>query len=184
MSNPDFIQLTIPMPIFPSHLEEIYNETLKPCLSVEELVSMVIFIEYFADDTDRDHLRSEYLTSVLQRWGKYNVGTRGTTEQFLQLLMSHNYPLPFDPYRFLAGHQPWSAVTAINRIREKFQRHYLYVSENVDVFYNAVVSFYSNSPRQRQVLSSLATEFMGFLPKITVNRDRSLELTVIRHSVI
>lgn len=184
MSDTNVVHLTIPLPVFPPELAEVYYGFLQPQFPLEELVSIVLFIEYFSDETDRDHLRSEYLTSVLGRFSKYNVGTRGTDEQFVELLLSHGQPLPFNTERFLTGHKTFDAQTAVNRIRVKYQRHYLFLSENVDLFYNSVLSFYRNSPRQNQVFSALAKDYMGFLPRVSINRDHSLGLTVVRHSVI
>lgn len=184
MSDTNVVHLTIPMPVFPTNMAEIYRDYLQANLPLEELVSIVLFIEYFSHDTDRDHLRSEYLTSVLARFSKFNVGTRGSDEHFLELLLSHGERLPFNTERFLEGHKTFDAQTALNRIRVRYQRHYLCVSENVDLFYNAVLSFYRNSPRQHQVFTTLAQDYMGFLPRVAINRDHSLGLTVVRHSVI
>ena len=184
MSDTNVVHLTIPMPYFTDDLTEVYREYIEPQLPLVEIVSIVLFIEYFSDEQDRSQLRSEYLTNVIGRFGRYNVGTRGTDEQFVHLLMSHGVPLPFNTEQFLRGSKTHDARNALNRLRVKYQRHYLKLSENIDLIYNAIASFYRNSPRQNQVFDSLSREFTGFLPRVTINRDHSLGLTVVRHSVI
>ena len=178
------LRLTIPTPFLPPDLAEIQRNYMGYVVSMEEIVTMVIFIEYFCLEEERDFIRADYIANLMDRFNQWNASVRGTDEEFIQHLINIGKPIPFNLQSFYKGYRPPETLSFIGRTRRKFQNHYLFICENIDNIYSVVKSFYRESPNHNQTLNGLAREYLGFMPKVTRNEDCSLNLLLIKGSII
>lgn len=181
-NNP--VLLTLPLPTIHPDVMAAYTENLAPYLPVEEVVSMVVFIEYFSEELDREVMRADYIANVLSRYSIFNVNRCRTDEELLEYLIQIGKPIPFTVSSYRKGWREPAAVSFLGRIRKRYQAQYLKSTESLDLFYNAIWSFYSNSPVHHNSLNQLSEHYIGFLPKVIINRDGSLGLMIVQHSVI
>ena len=178
------LRLTIPTPFLPPELAQIQRDYMGYVVSMEEIVTMVLFIEYFCLDYEREFIRADYTTNLMQRFNQYNATLRGTDEEYVKHLISLGIPMPFNLEWFAKGYRSVEMKSYIGRSRRKFQNHYLFICENIDKYYTAVSTFYRESTNHHASLSKLAHQYLGFMPKVTQNEDRSLNLVLIKGSII
>lgn len=178
------LRLTIPTPFLAPDLNRIQREYMGCVVSLEEIVTMVLFIEYFCLEHEREFIRADYTTSLMSRFNQYNSTLRDTDEEYVQHLLNLGTRIPFNLELFAKGYRSVEMKSYIDRSRRKFQNHYLFICENIDRFYNAVATFYRESPNHHTTLTNLASQYLGFMPKVTRNEDLSLNLVLIKGSII
>lgn len=183
-NQPTSLRLTIPTPYLSPQLSQIQRDYMGYVVSMEEIVTMVLFIEYFCLEYEREFIRADYTSNLMRRFDQYNATLRGTDEEYVHHLLKLGTPLPFNVELFAKGYRSEEMKSYIGRSRRKFQNHYLFLCENIDKFYTAVATFYLESPNHHATLTRLAHEYLGFMPKVTMNEDRSLNLVLVRGSII
>ena len=66
------LSVQIPCAEFTGDVEEVYVEHIACVLPREELIAIVIFLEYFSLPEDREHVKNDYLVNILQRYTHFH----------------------------------------------------------------------------------------------------------------
>lgn len=169
------LHLVIVPPRVSAAVDDCYNSFLKYHLDIQELISMLLFIEWFSDTEDRDMLRMSYQTSILERYRKLDVAHFKTNEDFVKHYVSVGGQLPFDLTTFVNGHQTEYDKVWINRVRTSYQRNILFISENIDKLYNEILNFYKKHPKVNGLLTEAAQRYIGFFPHTRIGKLSGVE---------
>ncbi len=169
------IHLVIVPPLVSPPVEEAYRNFLKYHLDLQELISMLLFIEWFSVDEDRDMLRMAYQTSILERYRRIDAAHFKTDEEFVTHYVSVGGQLPFDLATFLNGHRSEYDLHWVNRVRSSYQRNILFISENIDNLYNDILNYYQKHPKVNQLLKEASQQYVGYFPHTQLGKLHSVE---------
>ena len=169
------LHLVIAPPQVSPAIDDCYNNFLKYHLDIQELISMLLFIEWFSDPEDRDMLRMTYQTSILERYRKVDAAHFKSDAEFAQHYLSVGGTLPFDLTSFMNGHQSEFDRSWVRRARVNYQRNILFISENINNLYNDILSFYRKHPRVSNLLDEAARKYVGFFPLTQIGKLNGVE---------
>lgn len=169
------LHLVIAPPQVTPSVDDCYNNCLKYHLDIQELISMLLFIEWFSETEDRDMLRMAYQTSILERYRKLDVAHFKTDAEFAQHYASVGGQLPFNLTAFMNGYQTDFDKSWVRRARVNYQRNILFISENIDNLYNDILDFYRKHPRVNNLLTEAAQKYVGFFPHTRIGKLNGVE---------
>lgn len=178
------IHLVIMPPQFSTKMRECYEGFLKYHLNLSELVAMAIFIEWFTIEEDRSVIRSGYLTSITHRSRRLDNVCFRSDADFVQYYISIGGQVPFNLDIYLHRYRSPNDNAWVNRMRIKYQREFLYISENIDSLYHEVVEFYRNHPRTGGLLKSAAEQYVGYMPMVQLGQHNGVEFSLSNNPII
>lgn len=178
------VHVVIAPPQFSVKMKECYESFLIHQLNLSELVSMAIFIEWFTIEEDRSMIRSGYLTSIIHRCRRVDNVCFKSDEEFLHYYVSLGGQAPFNLDLYFRGYQPPNDVAWVSRMRIKYQREFLYISENIDKLYQEIVEFYRTHPRTGHLLKTAAEQYVGYMPYVRFGQLNGVEFSLSNNPII
>lgn len=197
--------LRVSRPALTDELAHFFMQNLYSKISIEELVGMVIFIEWFSANEDRDILRATYFTNLAERFNQHDLGRKDWEDVMMHA--SHNAPgLDIKPH-MLNRHKAifvketiYSDIDPTIKAKQlviesdfqrlhggmatlmKYQRDhqniFLEITEYIEKVYIAIHQFYANSAHNG-VLQQLVGSCYGGIPKISSATCTHIDIQVV-----
>lgn len=164
--------------------QEVYNSFLRFHVPLGEIVSIALFIEWFSAVEDRDTIKSAYLTSIIHRCHRTDNTSFVTDVDFVKYYISIGGQVPFNLNVYYGGYCSPNDQAWINRLRIKFQREYLLISETIDKLYDEIVTFYRNHPKTGKLLTQAAENYVGYTPVIKLDITGGVEFKLSNQPII
>lgn len=185
--------LRLARPAILEHLAQFYAEHLQERISIEELVGMMVFIEYFASEEDRDVLRSTYFTDLANRFARHDLGRKEWQDVMLDAIhnnaniaikpymlnraeavyIKETVAVDFDPtaeHKLLHVEDTFQAnhggLGNVMRYRKYHQNIFLQISEYIEKLYIAIQQYYRHTGHHQQ-LTMLSGNCYGGIPQIS-----------------
>lgn len=197
--------LRIARPTVLPEMGEYYAQHLQHRISIEELVGMMLFVEYFAQPEDRDFLRGTYFTTLHDRFKRHDLGRKELGEVMVDSFF-HGANLNIRPYMLnraattyvkdtimrdidpAAKPRVWcfeddlqlcvGGIHELMRYRNRHQQYFLDLTEKIDHLYHAIREFYLHSQHHPQ-LTKLAGICYGGVPNIASHTATHIDIHVI-----
>lgn len=203
MANINSLRLTRPAIL--EELASYYAMHLQSCISIEELVGMVVFIEYFALPEDRSEMRGSYFNNLASRFSRHDIGRKGMHEVMLDSIF-HEAKLPIKPYLLNQSKavyikdtimtdfdpatkpnilefddelkQSLGGLDHLHRYQRRHQNYFLELSEYIERLYVSIHQFYTHTGHHRQ-LEALSGYCYGGVPKISSYTCTHIDIQVV-----
>ena len=185
--------LRLARPAILDNLAQFYVKHLQERISIEELVGMMVFIEYFASEEDKDIIRSTYFTDLANRFRQHDLGRKEWQDVMVAsihnganlhikphmlnrsegIYIKETVAVDFDPtaeHKLLkvvdTFQQNLGGLNEINRYRTRHQNLFLQISEYIEKLYVAIHQYYRHTGHHQQLLQ-LSGSCYGGVPKIS-----------------
>ena len=196
--------LRLARPAIIEQLAQFYVQHLQERISIEELVGMMVFIEYFASVEDRDVLRSTYFIELANRFSRHDLGRKEWQDVMLDsihnganlsikpymlnrsegLYIKETVAVDFDPsaeHKLLKVvdnfQQIMGGLNEVNRYRSHHQNLFLQISEYIEKLYIAIQQYYRHTGHHQQLLQ-LSGNCYGGIPKISSTTCTHIDIQV------
>ena len=203
MANINSLRLTRPAIL--EELATYYAMHLQADISIEELVGMVVFIEYFALEEDRSEMRGSYFNNLASRFSKYDIGRKEMQEVMLHSIY-HEANLDIKPHLLNQAKsvyikdtiftdfdptvkpstlvfedelkQSLGGLDHLHRYQRRHQNYFLELSEYIERLYVSIHQFYTHT-RHHQQLKALSGYCYGGVPKISSYTCTHIDIQVV-----
>lgn len=203
MANVNNLRLTRPAIL--EELAAYYAMHLQSRISIEELVGMVVFIEYFALPEDRSEMRGSYFNTLASRFSRHDIGRKGMQEVMLDSIF-HEVNLGIKPHLLNQSKavyikdtvltdidptvkpkmlefddelkQTLGGLDNLNRYQRRHQNYFLELSEYIERIYVSIHQFYTHTGHNRQ-LEALSGCCYGGVPKISSYTCTHIDIQVV-----
>ena len=185
--------LRLARPAILENLASYFHTNLSKYISIEEMVGMVVFIEYFSNEIDRGIIREGYFTNLAERFAKHDLGRK--TWQEVMVHAVHNEPaVNVKPYMLNRSEAVYikesilqdidpsikpkiltyedtfqkavGGMSDVMRYQRRHQNIFLEIGEYIEKIYQAIYQYYLHSGHNR-TLMELSGRCYGGVPRIS-----------------
>lgn len=176
--------IVISPPGLSKEMQDIYNSFLQYHVALGEIVSIAIFIEWFSAIEDRDTIKSAYITSIIHRCHRTDNTSFVTDADFVKYYIAIGGKVPFNLDVYFRGYSSPNDQAWINRMRIKFQREFLSISETLDKLYTEIINFYRSNPKTGPLLDQAAENYVGYTPVVKLDISGGVEFKLSNQPII
>lgn len=183
---PHQVRVIFDIPRISELQDQFYLENVKNHISVHDMLTTLIYIEFIASEEDKAAIRSDFLATLQKRFKFYNVSNLSNSDFLIQCITYEDH-IGVSPQVYLANPTAvWNfdATRSLEMRKKRYSQTYLEICDRIDRIYNALKLNVMNNRNVMGCIDQITRSHGNIQPRVEPRGKDSIILTFIDFSVI